>query len=265
MPNLEEFQEYISDIEQELAAVNREKRKLENSQLSLFGGELNAENLIKWQLDLREDLERIYHLLKGDQLREDEKGQPIYVEPANHDLRPFNEFGVQLIMNVMSFYLNRNTILSNYAEETINYKVYDFSIEISDLIFNRYEEMMMTTTFEQEFQEIYGYVPKRLKNGRMAYKDKSGSWRQITDDMVKAVNLRLDEHLMGKIKMYTMIVRELVDSVHSAYLRALNGGERSSLREARTVNQTEGLGRMQQFPMVSQPKQRRISNLYGLI
>ena len=44
---------------------------------------------------------------------------------------------------------------------------------------------------------------------------------------------------LEKRKLYPMIVREMVDIVHSAYLRALNGGERESLREARTVNQTE--------------------------
>jgi hypothetical protein len=43
--------------------------------------------------------------------------------------------------------------------------------------------------------------------------------------------------LLQKIKIYEMIVRELVDTVHSAYLRAFNGGERESLRTARMVTQ----------------------------
>ena len=38
-----------------------------------------------------------------------------------------------------------------------------------------------------------------------------------------------------------MIIRELVDAVHSSFLRALNGGERDSLRQARQITQSENL------------------------
>jgi len=44
---------------------------------------------------------------------------------------------------------------------------------------------------------------------------------------------------LNKRKMYPMIVRQIVDIVHSTYLRSLNGGERESLREARSVVQSE--------------------------
>src|SRR3990170_5460044 len=181
---IEEWQE----LERELQEANRQNRKLYNAQMSMFGQQQD-ENLIKWQLDLREELDRIYHLLRGHQIKEDEKGNIVYVEPEDESLRPFNEYGVQLIMNIMSFYLNRNTILSNYDEETINHKIFDIGQELVDLIFNKYEEVGMDT------QE--------------------------------------------KMKLYPMIIRELVDSVHSAYLRALHGGERNSLRTARTVTQNE--------------------------
>ena len=42
--------------------------------------------------------------------------------------------------------------------------------------------------------------------------------------------------------MYPIIVRQVVDIVHSTYLRALNGGERESLRLARSVVQNESGG-----------------------
>jgi len=196
---IEEWQE----LERELQEANRQNRKLYNAQMSMFGQQQD-ENLIKWQLDLREELDRIYHLLRGHQIKEDEKGNIVYVEPEDESLRPFNEYGVQLIMNIMSFYLNRNTILSNYDEETINHKIFDIGQELVDLIFNKYEEVGMDT------QE--------------------------------------------KMKLYPMIIRELVDSVHSAYLRALHGGERNSLRTARTVTQNESPMRMPNYPVVNQPK-----------
>ena len=183
---------YQEMMEAELQNAQLKNTRLENQQLSMFGNNPSEDNLIRWQLDLREDLDRLYHLLKGHQMKEDDNGNMIYVEPAMDSLKPFNEFGVQLLMNIMSFYLNRNTLLSNYDEKTINWKVLDFSRQVSDLILCRYMEMGMDTP--------------------------------------------------EKMKMYPMIVNELVDTTHSAYLRALDGGERDSLRTARTINQHENIG-----------------------
>ena len=193
---------YIQGLQNQLDQVTNSNHQLSRSNNSLFGEEAQ-DNLIRWQLDLKEDLDRIYHLLRGDKIIESEEGTT-YEENEDPESKPFNEFGVKLLMNIMSFYLNRNTILSNYDEETINWKVHDFGIDLSDLIHNRYEDMMITT--------------------------KSKDTEVIRD------------HLANKLKLYPMVVRELVDTVHSAYLRAYNGGERESLRTARTVTQTEPLG-----------------------
>lgn len=258
--------DYFQQMESELNDAVRDKRALANSQLSMFGMP-NDENLIKWQLDFKEDLDRIYHLLKGHKLIENEAGELGYVEQEDDDLVPFNEFGVQLIMNIMSFYLNRNTILSNYDEDTILWKVEDFGITLVDLIYNRYHEMMITTNFEKEFKKMFNIDVKLDYDdeGNEIYVTKVDSLNEyqiVPNFMVDKVNERLERHLLGKITMYDMICQELIDSVHSAYLRALNAGERRSLREARTVTQTDNpMMRMNNgIPMVSQPKQLKIWN-----
>jgi hypothetical protein len=184
---------YMDQIENELQLERNKNLQLMNANQNAFNLP-SEDNLIRWQLDLKEDIDKIYHLLRGDVLKEDEHGNMIYVEPTDDSLKPFNEFGVQMIMNIMAFYLNRNTLLSNYDDDTINWKVEDFGNEVSDLILCKYEKMGMNT-FE-------------------------------------------------KTKMYPMIVLELVDTVHSAYLRSLYGGERESLRTARTVHQSQPLGVM---------------------
>lgn len=106
------------------------------------------------------------------------------VDPTTN---PLNELGVQEVMKILAMYVNRNTILSDYANEEINVKVYDFGREVNNLIFMRYDEFGMDS----------------------------------------------DE----KKKNYPILVRELVDIVHSAYKRALDGAEKRSLREMITVSQ----------------------------
>lgn len=184
---------YLDQMEADLQGLQLQNSQLKNQQMSMFG--MPAEdNLIKYQLDMKEELDRLYHLLKGHQIKEDANGNMMYVDAEDDSMKPFNEFGVQTLMNIMSFYLNRNTLLSNYDEATINWKVLDFGREVSDLILCRYVEMGMDTP--------------------------------------------------EKIRMYPMIIKELVDTVHSAYLRALDSGERDSLRTARTINQHENIGNM---------------------
>ena len=97
-------------------------------------GSLTEDNLIKWQLNLKEDLDRIYHLLKGHQVEKDEKGNLIHVEPDDFELKPLTEYGVQILMKIMSIYLCRNTLLSNYDEDTIKWKVLDIGRRIKNII-----------------------------------------------------------------------------------------------------------------------------------
>ncbi len=238
----------IVEQNQDLKQQNKDMNMALHNQMSLMGGE-NQDNLIRWQLDLKEDLDRIYHLLRGDQIDYDEEGNVIYTEEKNPDLRPFNDFGVKMIMNIMAFYLNRNTILSNYDDPTIKYKLLDLGIDLSDLIFNRYEDMMMTIDIEKDVEKLIGHPVKRLSNGRyvvsVKYEDGEVEYENVGDSVLNYIDEIMSEHLKNKTKLFPIIHRELMDSIHSAYLRAFNGGERESLRTARTVIQNEPIYRNQ--------------------
>jgi len=102
-------------------------------------------NLIVWQLELDNILERIEHLLRGNIIKEDGQGGINITKPEDTNLIVLNDFGVQLIMNFISFYLNRNTILSNYKEERIYEILHDLGYELGDLVYINYEQMGMDT------------------------------------------------------------------------------------------------------------------------
>jgi len=213
----------FSDDEIQKAIVELEQEGLERGYEDIKGNKMSDprqfaqhssfatrtdENLIRWQLELNDILERSEHVLKGD-IVEFKNGQLVWSKNPDPKNNCLNDVGVQLIMKTISSYINRNTILSDYTNDEINFKVYDFGREINNLIFMKYEIIGMDTE--------------------------------------------------EKRKEYPMLVREIVDLVHSAYKRALMGGERRSLREMISVtqsSQTGGFG-MNGQAMAGNPQQKR--------
>ena len=141
------------------------------------------------QLDLSSELEKIEHLLRGHIIKKDNQGIE-YWDAGDESNRLLNEYGVRLLMKTISFYLSKRKLLSNYDEETINHKMYDFVEDLSDLIFMKYREIGLDTP--------------------------------------------------DKRKCYPIMVREIQDSVHDVYLRALGGKERDSIRKHWNLNEQVG-------------------------
>jgi len=218
------------------------------SQTLVSGG--IQDNLIKWQLELDSILERVEHMLRGDK-PQFIQGNLIFMPPTSEEERIFTDFGIGEIMRILSMYLNRNTILSNYDEPTINVKVFDFGTELADLIFLKYELVFASPTMSECFKKVYRTdleivpIEKDDKIGADAWaiqmKQPNGIvvLKELNVEQMKQIFREFRLQQLEKRKLYPMIVRELVDAVHSSYLRALNGGERQSLHEQRSVNQSE--------------------------
>lgn len=112
------------------------------------------ENLVQWQLELDSILERLEHMLRGDKPIW-KNGNILWMASNDDSERILNDYGVAEIMRILSVYVNRNQILSNYREETINLKMLDLGNEISDLIFMKYEKMFVISSFQKMFKKIY--------------------------------------------------------------------------------------------------------------
>lgn len=145
----------MEDPEMESLKQQYEKIKMQSDMDSYSKGSQSAfgadteNNLAKWQLELNDILERAEHLLRGDKI-EIKGGNVIWVACDREEDRTFNEHGVRLIMHFIHMYVNRNTIMSNYDNETINDKVFDFGVQLSDFIFTNCEELGMTSEKKQE-------------------------------------------------------------------------------------------------------------------
>jgi len=187
-------EQYLDEIEKFREAY--EDARVENEDLrqhlatTIFNSEEN-ENLVKWQLDIKEELVRIEHLLKKHVPKRDKQGNEYFEEPSEEN-KLFNDWGVNEILHILAWYLCKNIILSNFKEDDIKIRCEQFGGELTDFIFNNYEQMGLN--------------------------DKD------------------------KIKHFPMVVMNIVNTVEAAYNRALNGGERESLRTARHVSQTQPIG-----------------------
>jgi hypothetical protein len=237
-----EYENYIgeqqrsSDLMTKQLDEERIKRiDLQNQfgQMSSFP-QVKEQNIIEYQLDLKEELDRIHHLLSGHHLGVNEESNEVWLEPQDDRLKIFSEYGVKQIMNIISFYINRNTLLSNYDEKTIMWKVRDFAIELSDLIFNRYEYFFYYPTPE-ELYETYAPIASQ-NNVKVTERElyyKCVQWSK--------------EELQNKIRHYPMICLELIDSIHSTFLRALRGETMKSLRTITHISQSVNSGMQPQM------------------
>ncbi len=210
---MQEVERYVKNIERERDEAIDTVQDATRNVNSIFQTPEN-ENIIQWQLDLQEQLDNIGHSLRGHVINTDENGTPVWKEPEEKEDIIFTEYGVQEILRFLLQYLNKNTILSNYSEDVINYKVYDAGWVLADLIFNRYERFLYVT-------------PRDI----LIEKDP-----KITEGGILKIQ---GEQRKEKLKHYESSLRPVIDAIHSAYLRALNGGERESLRSARILTQTE--------------------------
>ena len=146
--------DHLALLEQSMKDKDNKINELSGYASSSIAQQSQDSNLIIWQLELDNILERIEHLLKGDIVSDDGQGNIVYKAPEDKSLIILNDYGVQLIMNVVSFYLNRNTILSNYDEVRIFEILFDLGFELADVIYINYEKIGMTSIEMKSRHEI---------------------------------------------------------------------------------------------------------------
>lgn len=170
------------------------------------------QNLIEWQLDLSKELELIGHNLRGHVIERDKDGNEFWAEPTM-----VNEKGEKVIDPERKLFNEKG------------------AQEIEKIIRNYLNRQILLSNFD---------IPI-IKQRCM----------QLANRLRAFIYLHYEDFGLDtdyKMKHFSMIVMNIVDIVEAGYYRALNGGERESLRTARSVTQSEGFG-----------KQNGISNIMG--
>lgn len=153
-----EIQQALKEMEQEDLTQSynqtQDRRNTDprmSSQYSSFMTK-EQESLVKWQLELNDILERAEHILKGDVPTFD-NGQMVWKPNPNLQDNVLNETGVKAILKILAMYVNRNTILSDYENEEIRWKVLDFGKRVNNLLFMKGEEFGIDTEAKEKEKE----------------------------------------------------------------------------------------------------------------
>ncbi len=224
-----------------------------NIELSQLGQQVENPSIVKDQLSLGEELNNIHYLLKGytREVNEDTK-ELEWTPPKNDDLKILSNYGIQFIMNAISWYINKNTLLSNYDEDTILAKMEDFANDLNDAVFMEYEKVFHYPSFEQCKEVLMERLKKKaqIKSFSMELLGKEVVPEKIDQEILKEMEGRVEKEIekireqliKDKLKRFAIIIREIQDAVHSTYLRAYQGMERSSLRRNTHITETHGTG-----------------------
>ena len=246
--------EELAWIEQQEAALRAQQANVEATQTNQVhlqqALQQQETSMVREQLDLTEELETIRHLLKGEVLIQDEKGNINWTPPLDKDMVILSDYGIHLMMNTITFYINKNTLLSNYDEDTINQKMEDFASDLSSTIFMEYEKVFQQPSFEECRDKLNARLDRKAQLRKFALEltgqqaDEKEIRTQMIDELEGRIEKEIDkireQTMKNKLKRFLILIREVQDAVHSTYLRALAGAERRTLRQHIHISETKG-------------------------
>ncbi len=139
---------YINSLEEENNALKGKSVQLETS-LSGFASATKNENLITFQIDTAELLDKLEHFYRGEYIGTTKSGETGWIIPEDNEQIPLNPFGVSAMMEIISRYIDKNTSLSHYSEMRIYEILADLGDELNLFILSNYEKMGMDSKFKK--------------------------------------------------------------------------------------------------------------------
>jgi len=201
------------------------------------------------QLDVEAIKSDIFHLLRQD-VKEIQKGKFVWVDSKNIKSRTLSDWGVDRIMQIIHFYINKNTLLSNFNEEQINRLMLKFIKELNDLILLKYQVLFREPTFEECKEIILEKLNDRKKMRMFSLEilGKETNEKEITKELLEEMEQTIEKEMektkretrKEKIRDYGLIIVQLEIIVFATLNRAYRGEERGSLRRHMNVSEFVG-------------------------
>ena len=144
----EDANSYIDQLEVENKALQGKNVEL-TTQMSSFASVNKNENIIQYQIENVELLDKLEHFYKGEYIGTLPNGDTGWIKQKDKTQIPLNEFGVSSMMEIVSKYVDKNTTLSYYSEMRIYEILADLGDELILYVLSNYEKMGMSDKFRK--------------------------------------------------------------------------------------------------------------------
>ena len=213
--------------------------------------EEKEKGIIDVQLEVDSIKSDVYHLLRQDKLcLNKETNQMDWAELEDLSQRTLSDWGVERLMQVINFYINKNTLLTNFDEKQINRLMLTFMKELNSLILLKYQLIFRTPTFEECKKIMMDKLAdkKKLKMFTLEILGKEVDEEQIGIDLLNEMESTIEkemlkikeEHRKEKLRDYGILVAQLEIMVYATLNRAWKGEERGSIRRHTQISELIG-------------------------
>lgn len=201
--------QYVSTIEAQLREETIRRMQAENksAEQSAFSEKKDPSTIV-FQIDPSEDLDKLYHLLKGDVMVDGN-----WAENGDNNQKIFTDLGIREIMNKLHPYLSKQITLGNYSEEEINDKMIVFGTLLTYFILNRAEDFF----HYPKSYEMYENMIQIIEEDPEAYPNIN------KDTLYSRCEVWSKNELDKRINHFKITINAITDLVHAAYVRALKG------------------------------------------
>lgn len=221
-----------------------------------FDDRVEEKSMVREQLDLSEEIARIDYLIKGWSLEPGEDGKLEWTKPTDKEMIIFTDYGIHLIRNTVCWYLNKNLLLSNFDEETIRKKMWDFTNDLIDTIFMEYDRVFISPSTDECIEVLKKRIERKaaISSYALEIAGQKFTKEELINEKFEEIEDRIEEELekirltiiKSKLKRYVLIVRVIQDAIHATFMRAWKGQERATLRQHTHISESRGMPLMPQ-------------------
>lgn len=248
-------EEQYEEVSQNTAIAGQLGQAAQSQAMAQHYLQEQEKGLAETQLEVETIISKIYHLLKQDVLKEQEDGRLDW-ESILTTKRILTDWAVDKFMQIINFYVNKNTLLSNYNEEQINRLMYRFTTEINDIIFLKYETIFRKLSFKECKDILIQRLDEKaqLKTFALEVAGKVPDEKKIKEDLLEEIEMRIEkeiskirqEKLKEAIREYGLMTAQLETIILATFNRAWKGEERGSIRRHSQITEVLGNPRSSQ-------------------
>jgi len=253
-PNVNDF----TDTANAHAAINQANALASQNTQAQYQMEEVEKNLAEAQLECEETLSRLRHDLRQDVLVIGNNSAPEWKDNPDSKKRVLTDEGVDKIMEILRRYINKETLLSNFDEKTINRRMLEFCLAFTGLILMKYEIFFRRPSMKECYDLLEERINRKVERKMMVNRIlmRSSNQEEIKKDILEGMEKEIedeidkiqDEKKKLNLREFEMMFTGLKAIVEATHNRAWKGEERGSLRRHFNISEVIGGNASQAAP-----------------